>query len=58
MPPVMDVTGEECMKEIPKMKPLPEMSKAELKDWIEWAEDEIIEYDEFIYDLNEELRKR
>lgn len=41
-----------------KLKPLPEMTMAELNDWKHWAQDEISEYQDFTCELNEELLER
>ena len=41
-----------------KIKPLNKMTKVELKDWIDWAENEISEYRDFVRDLKIELKKR
>lgn len=45
------------MKE-PKMKDFSEMSKGDIRYWLDWARKEIFEYDEFIAELLKELRQR
>jgi hypothetical protein len=41
-----------------EFKPPTEMTKAELKDWKLWAENEISEYQDLIDEINKELKKR
>tara|TARA_R110000868_G_C10431771_1_gene724434 strand:+ start:291 stop:422 length:132 start_codon:yes stop_codon:yes gene_type:complete len=41
-----------------KFKPLTEMTKAELKDWKLWAQEEVREYQDFIEEINEHLENR
>lgn len=41
-----------------KFKPLKEMTLKELCEWREWAESELLEYQEFILKIDKERRKR
>lgn len=46
------------MEEKYKIKQKEEMSVKELKDWINWAEEEMREYRDFADELREELKTR
>lgn len=45
------------MKE-PKFKPPEKMTKKELRYWLNWAQEELMEYQDLIADLMKELKKR
>ncbi len=45
-------------KELPKFKDPKEMSKKDLRYWLNWAQEEMMEYQDLIQELMAELKKR
>ena len=41
-----------------EQKQLSKLSKKALIEWQKWAENEIVEYEEFIYQIKVELKRR
>lgn len=46
------------MKNLSKLTKISNMAKTDLKNWILWAENEVVEYNEFIADIKKELKRR